>query len=303
MNVSAILIGDMHLSMKNPVCRTDSMFDALKSKMAFLKTMQERYNCPILAPGDIFDVSNPPHELVRYCLQNLPHLYVVPGQHDLPAHSFEEFHRSGLGVLEAAEKITLVTKDGLDFKGFRAYGFGWNDEFFPIEESDIPTVVMMHYFVYSGDKTPFPGLTIANHTSHIFSIFKNANLILTGDNHQSFFIKKGKNLLVNCGSILRTTAKQINHIPTLCLWDANINKIKKVPFPFFENVISTEHLGKIAKHIKGHQFINLLDSVSEIDWTIKKFPELLERYFLVHDVDVQVQKLIMGYFESVKGRK
>jgi predicted phosphodiesterase len=69
---------------------------------------------------------------------------------------------------------------------------------------------------------------------------KQFDLIITGHNHDSFVIKVGGRLLVNPGSIMRSTTKQINHKPRVYLWYDEDNHVEPVFLPIEKNVLSTE---------------------------------------------------------------
>jgi hypothetical protein len=115
----AVLCSDIHLSLKQPPCRADDWLSVQKGYLVQLKSLacaaKELWlgnrnttgrPIPILCAGDIFDKWNSPPELIRFALEHLPDgMICVPGQHDLPNHSFEEIHRSAYGVLREAGKI------------------------------------------------------------------------------------------------------------------------------------------------------------------------------------------------------
>ena len=51
--------------------------------------------------------------------------------------------------------------------------------------------------------------------------------MVSGDNHQSFVEKYKDQLLVNPGSIMRSTIAQFDHKPKIYLWSSEDNEIKR----------------------------------------------------------------------------
>lgn len=283
MNPSAILVGDMHLSDQTPICRTDDFVKARNRKVKFVKRLQDKYKIPVIQPGDVFDHWKPSPELLRWAIETCPTMLSIPGQHDLPNHAFAEYNRSGHGVLEAAGKIQLVA--GLyKRQGFTVTGFPWASPLEPLEghTDDCRAVAVAHYFTYMGKK-PFPGITTPHMASSVLRKLAGFDLVLTGDNHQSFVYEHEGRVLVNPGSMLRTTASQENHEPCIYLWDAKTNGIEKVLLPFEKGVISREHIDILAGREERTQA--LMDGLEDVagedaEWDIQGFEERMEAYIL-----------------------
>ena len=60
------------------------------------------------------------------------------------------------------------------------------------------------------------------------------DLIVCGDNHKSFAFSKGKEkkrYLVNCGSLMRSSIDQIDHVPCVYVFDTEKRTLKKHSIP------------------------------------------------------------------------
>lgn len=246
----AILTADWHLRLDNPECRTDNIWTTLKNKINFiweiLNELETRhgYTPPILFAGDLFNRFNPTIELVNLTLRCIPELIGTPGNHDLPAHRIEGLNRSGIGLLNWAEKILLFDEIATISRkewNFRVTGFPFDSPLAPCTDvSNKKSVAIIHQFVYHGRK-PFPGATGGAHA--IMKKLEGYDLILSGDNHQPFTYKnKEGQLIVNPGSLSRQTAAQIDHKPRIYLWYADVNEAVPVYIPIDTNAVSRKHI-------------------------------------------------------------
>ncbi len=158
---NAILVGDLHLMDRQPICRTDDFWKAQEKKINWLRELQMEHHCPVLCAGDVFDKWNSSLELVGWAIENLPsEFYTVYGQHDLPQHNMKLRHRSALGVLERAGvcvKLCSGWASRTDFPifsshpKFTAFGFDWNQPHKKAEDGVVEgkKVAVRHIMTYS----------------------------------------------------------------------------------------------------------------------------------------------------------
>ena len=73
------------------------------------------------------------------------------------------------------------------------------------------------------------------------------DLIVSGDNHQSFTHKEGNRLLINCGSLMRNKIDQVNHKPCIWIFDTLTRAAKQIFIPVvpFSEVFNIEKAEKI----------------------------------------------------------
>lgn len=256
MNVpDSILCSDMHLREDAPKCFIGDWHQEQWKAVELIRSLQQTYKCPVIHAGDLFHYWKPSPALISQALFLLPQkFYTVYGQHDLPQHSLELRHKSGLHTLEVAGKIKVLSE----------CHFGQEPKkislFFPNRNPD-RKVLVWHHMTYI--TPPFPGAKPDGQAIEILKKYPQFDLIVTGDNHQSFSVKYKGRLLVNPGSMTRQKADQIDFQPRVALWYADTNTIEWVNLPIKENAISREHIDKQDKKQKRIEaFVSSLD----IDW-------------------------------------
>jgi predicted phosphodiesterase len=151
--------------------------------------------------------------------------------------------------------------------------------------------VILHIMTYKG-KSPWPGCTDPE-CNELFDWFPEADLIVTGHNHKTFTAKKGKQLLVNPGSLTRQTADQIDHKPCVFLYDSKQHKLKKHYLDIKENVISREHLNVVkAKENRINAFIEKLKHGWDAGLS---FEENIERGIKENKIPERTQQIIYDW--------
>lgn len=276
MKPTAILAADIHIRETCPECRTDDFMAAQACKLLFLKELQEKHNVPILVSGDLFTYWKPSPYLLAWSFRHLPDgIIAIPGQHDLPAHNLDNIEKSGIQVLADAGKITLLTgsdDDPCDINGWMYQGYPWG---IPLTGTDrgfgeSHAVALIHYGVYE-DKPHYPGAENSGGTAKsTIKKMPNFDLIVSGDNHLTFTCKVGKQLLVNPGSFMRTTAAQADHKPSVFLWYAENNSVEQVFLPYEKGVVSRQHIEKEEERDERLEaFVSRLDHNIELGISYK----------------------------------
>lgn len=288
-DVDAIITGDIHLREDQPVCRTDDFFTAQAQKIEWLRQIQQSFNCPIIDAGDVFSKSRPSPYLLRWAIENMPHAFhSIPGNHDLPEHSIDNIERSGFGVLVAAKKIIDISgpkrllSNLPDYVG-STFGVHWNgarpDKYYD--------TVIMHVMTYNGDR-PWPGCTDPCAQELLDSI--DARLIITGHNHVSFVVGDKNKLLVNPGSLMRTTAAQADFKPRVYLYNYKRNQVQPLYVPIRQGVVSREHIDVVkAKEERLSVFVSRLAEHVEVGLN---YHANMEQYFSENRVRRSVRRII-----------
>lgn len=244
-NPTCILTGDWHLQEKTPMCRTDDYWKTQTRKVEFISDLQQKYGIPILHGGDLFDKWKASPRLESWAIKNLPEMmYVVSGNHDQKNHNLDLMEDTSINVLKASGKIKLFGGKGeilIDYKEIVSF-FSWGTKLHQTKEiPGVTQIAVLHYFTYMGETWP------GNKAPHALKLLRDLysyDLILTSDNHIPFVVEEEGRLLVNPGSLMRTTTKQIDHKPRVYLYDAITNTVEPVYIPIEENVIDTSHIEK-----------------------------------------------------------
>jgi len=274
----AILCSDFHLREDIPICRTDDYQAAQWRKVDFISDLQKKYDCPVYHAGDLFDNWKPSPNLLRLTLEHLPKWFcTVYGQHDLPQHNLDLVDKCGINVLVAANRLTV-------FPGLH-YG-----QFAPADGSATikgRKILVWHNLVYQ--RPPFPGAT-GGMAAGILRKYPSYDLILTGDNHQTFVEEFEGRLLINPGSMMRMDADQFVHRPSVFLWFAETNEVEQAFLPIEEDVITREHIEKIEQRdARIEAFISRLDG----DWEAKvSFEENLKIFFSLNKIRDLVKNIV-----------
>jgi len=273
-----ILCADIHLMENKPVCRTDDFVTETQwKKMNWLCELQNTHDCQVMHAGDLFHYWKPSPWLLSKALNYLPmNMMSCYGNHDLPQHNYELKEKSGLYVLEQAGAIQI------DGGHWGADGPGI------VDIIDERRIGMVHIMTYQG-KEPYPGCT-APKGATLLRQYPEYDLIVTGDNHKPFVEEHEGRLLVNPGSLFRTTAAQFDYKPRVYLWYAETNTVEAVYVPIEEGVISREHIEKVGeRNDRIDAFINTLND----DWEAKmSFEENIERFKEENNVSDKVMKII-----------
>lgn len=224
----AILTADWHLREDTPVCRTDDFEAAQWEKVAQVSRLQKQYGCPVLHAGDLFHHWKPSPRLLSLCLERLPDsFYTVFGNHDLPQHNMELADKSGVTTLAKAGKISIFP-----------HGH-WNAL---SKEASIVLagrkIAVWHVMTYAG-KLPYPGCT-APQSNDLLRKYPGFDLIVTGDNHQTFTASEKGRVLVNPGNLTRQTAA--DHPPVVFLYYGATNTVEEYELQYQETAVSREHL-------------------------------------------------------------
>jgi DNA repair exonuclease SbcCD nuclease subunit len=303
-----VLVSDLHLTDSTPVSRIDDYQAAQIKKLKFLQELsEENNNCPVLCAGDVFDYWKASPWLCSMAYEYLPKKFIcIPGQHDLPGHSLQEYERSALGLLEKANRIKVLKGDGLWFGSMFIVGapFGGlkSVHLSSTYDQDRPrqhrrVIFMFHELVWpdtppSWDKrgNVFTSDSVLDDFGQYFP------LILTGDNHQSFVREKNGSILVNPGSMMRINADQEDHKPKCYLYYAENNTVEAVDFPIEQDVHNREHLD--SKKERDDRISAYIERMSR-DWEIGlSFKKNLEVFFTENHVPQKVREIIWQAMEK-----
>ena len=233
-----ILTSDFHLREDTPTCWTGDFQMEQWDSVKFVNDLQQRYTCPVVHAGDLFHHWKPSPWLLSTTMEHLPkEFYSIFGQHDLPQHNMNLDYKSGMFTLAIAEKIHILP------------GAHWGDPIDNIldkymqEEKKLSfpkrKILVWHHLTYQAK--PFPGASDGM-AGGILRKYPQFDLIVTGDNHQSFVEEYEGRILVNPGSLTRQKADQMDFRPRVYLWYADTNRVKPVYIPIADGVITREHI-------------------------------------------------------------
>jgi DNA repair exonuclease SbcCD nuclease subunit len=228
--VVAIACADIHLCHTAPVCRSGEpdWYRAMARPLDQLRALQEKYDCPILCAGDVFDRWNSPPELINWAIKHMPkQVYAIPGQHDLPQHRLEDVRKSAYWTLVEAGAIEnipnnseLIFHINMD-RDFVVQGFPWGKEIeFPEElkdnNHDLHIAVAHQYRWIQGHH--YPGADPNQKVVAAAKQLKAFDVCIFGDNHSGFLTTIGTTTYVfNCGTLMRRKTDEADYKPQVGL--------------------------------------------------------------------------------------
>jgi DNA repair exonuclease SbcCD nuclease subunit len=293
--VSAILCSDIHLRETIPVCRTDDYWAAQWRKIDFISDLQKQYDCPVLHGGDLYDHWKPSPNLLRETIEHIPDkFFSIYGQHDLPQHNLSLADKCGMNVLWAGHHIGVL--EGTHFGQEPDYKTNTEGEPSFIFKNPYRRILVWHVFNYKG-KEPWPGCRAPIPTK-LLRDYPDFDLVLTGDNHQSFTAELEGRILVNPGSMMRMDADQTDFEPRVYLWYAESNTVEPVYLPIEQSVISRQHIEQLEqRNDRIDAFVSRLDG----KWSASmSFEDNLKAFEKVNKVRQSVMDIVYSSIETTK---
>lgn len=257
--------GDWHVKHTKPRNRTDVNYpETIFNKIEWLLKKAWENECfAILQPADLFDTfktQHVPHYIVRrmadlllkWCWDRNIRFYTQRGQHDVRYRNDQE--DSPLSVLEVAEIVWIAKEEELG-DGVVLYGCGYGEEV-PIPKSKEDFNILLIHKMITEDDPLWPGQT--DYISGKAFLKKYPyDLIVSGDNHQSFLSTYRDKTLINCGSLMRSNVDQISHIPCAYIFDTDTRKYEKLEIP----VESAFNVLKIQEAVYDKEQKSRIDSL------------------------------------------
>lgn len=296
---SALLLSDWHLRETTPQCRLDDFWKAQEAKVDFILELAKKFNIPVLVAGDLGHLSKWSCKLLEWFISKIDkykvRIFVILGQHDLPGHQISRWNQSGCGVLHAAEAIKVIFEPTIINDEFIISPFHYGQEIINSEKDDsnLPMIVMVHTMVVE-NKDLFPGQN-ATKGHQLLKRHSCFSLLHSGDNHLPFVAEYEGRILCNPGSIMRSTAAQINHQPRVYLWYAQENKIEIVYLPIKKNVISREHIDITEERSERMDaYLEKLKNDVEIQLS---FEQNIENYFAKYRTQLPIKEKVFAAME------
>ena len=227
-----LITGDWHLRLNKPILRKDENYlDTQIDKVNQILELSTKNRCDyILQPGDFFDSFDTPflviNKFIKILNKSSKSLIAVSGQHDKKNHT-KELGKTSLGIMDACDSIKILKNDNTFIKNnVTFYGASWGEEIPKIVTPDNFNVLLTHRMIIK-DKKLWDQQKQYNVASALLQKHE-YDLIISGDNHQTFTQEKKGKILVNCGSLLRTRIDQEDHKPCVFLFDTTTKELEQI---------------------------------------------------------------------------
>ena len=237
---------DIHRTNQRPICRLEADIMEVQDKKlwAFAEYLR-KYNIPGMMAGDLFETWMCGHDVVNSTARILDglRLYACYGQHELPSHDMREMWRSPLTTILLRPQPHCFSSNGT-LCTVTTCSWGEKPKKLTFAENTV-NILVLHKTVWYKE-CPFPGAKGNITTLLKLPEYSQFDVIISGDNHKAFKVRKGKTLWVNCGCMYRTSTTERDYIPSF--WVFYWSKVKgrvivrRKSVPFKRNYVSTRHL-------------------------------------------------------------
>jgi DNA repair exonuclease SbcCD nuclease subunit len=287
--------------LKPPIARAKDR-DWLKAQSRPLWQLHElsrEYDAPILCAGDVFDKWNSVPELINWALLHLPPVYAIPGQHDLPNHSYELIHKSAYKTLAMTPDdrgiYDLPPNESHLFRGVHIEAFPWGHPLTPprYKGKDRLKVALIHRYVWTMGKA-YPGAPKEDNVLSQTKSYKGWDVVVYGDNHKGFLSKKGKTTIFNCGALQRRKSDEIGYRPQVGILFRD-GTVKPHRLDISEDVI--EETARVREAEEDMELTEFLVELNKLQDTELDFEEAMKRVLQEKKPGGLVREMILEAME------
>lgn len=259
-----LIVGDLHISGSNPICRLDDVTNTQFKKLAEIIDIANEENIPIINVGDVFDsphvgyeIYSTTAELLKDCRNGF---YCVFGNHDLFHHNIDSLQKTPLAALiKTVYEVEHVKQFSIDYN-MSVDWMDWGDRIRECRRgTGEPRILVRHMAIVKKDQeNPWKYAdNKAHHVTDSSMLHKCPwNVIISGHWHKrNIFSHHGK-LFLNPGGIVRRTVSEdmLDTFPSVVIFDTEDFSYTIIPLDTArknEEVISKEHLvtKKMQKHL------------------------------------------------------
>lgn len=300
-SVLALFVADIHLCYKPPIARSaeEDWHAAMRRPLEQISQLLDKYKCPLVIAGDIFDDGWRPHRcppsLLNFALRYLPKCYAVAGNHDLPHHDPKEIHHSAIGTLiEAGNICSLEFGEPIIHNNLRLHGFHCGVDVEPLKRPHdlMIEIAVIHDFIWQKD-SGYVGAPEEKRLKAWRDKLVGYDVVIFGDNHISFHWTDGKQTVVNCGSLMRRTIDQKDFKPAAWLLYGDGTVV-----PHYLDVGEDKFLDsvKLSKAVNSGLELDLSDFIEEVNDlgdTELNFQETVIRYMDREQTPEPVKNLVL----------
>ncbi len=300
-----LFTGDWHLTDKSPKRRTDDYFNTQVEKVKYLMdfALNEANIDAIIQPGDFFDSHKTPDYVKQFYINLLKEygipIYTIPGQHDMRYHS-TDIENTPMKVMHEAGVVNIIScgkQPDLNSNVF-LYGAGFGEDIPECITPGAKNILVIHTMVIKSKEEKL--WDKQEDFCEADALLKlNFDIVVSGDNHQSFTKQYEGRSLFNCGSLMRSTISQVDHQPVFYIFDTatgqysqNLIPIEEYPTVFDMSTAEKEK----EKNEKLEAFINGLSDETEI--VGMDFQRNLKTYIADNKIDTRIVSIIDEVMED-----
>ncbi len=292
--IVALFVADLHLSWNPPVARSaeESWLDAQARPLRQLRDLQEKYDCPVVCAGDIFDKYNPTPALINWATRHLPVLVAIPGQHELPLHNLEDLEKSAYRTLIDTKIICWHVNDV-----FSLHSFPFGVQITPLEkELRGLRVAVAHSYIWT-EGNQYTGAPNGDNLSSYIKQLKGYGVAVFGDNHKGFTAKAGDCTVYNCGCLIRRKQNEREYKPAVGLLFDN-GKVKRHFLDVSEDKWLEDDEELPLGEVNERELSEFIDGLGGLDVERVGFGDMVRRYVNDGEVSDGVGKVMLEALEG-----
>jgi hypothetical protein len=254
--MNILITADLHLRGSKPRCRLDEDWYLTQAHMlASIMSIAKKNNVEaIVIAGDVFHTSRVEQAYESLFIQSMTDeipVFIMPGQHDLPGHSFSRIYDSSFGVVWAhaeqntAESGIFPMHELMSWEEFQGNPRHIHDE----KEGGIEDMICVH-------RTILPdGMTIPSNKTQtpqqvLDEIDPKYKVIISGDVHTKHVFTAGSRsdhkgrMVIVPGCAIRQKTEEQNIDPSVVIFDTETKEHKFISLHDELSMITDEYLTK-----------------------------------------------------------
>ena len=304
-NIISFHTGDIHLTDKKPLARIDEP-DWYEAQFRVLRWLYKVTNGHYLfLGGDTFDSPSVSFKLLNelpFILDANPaHTIAIAGNHEQPNKNSTGMNTSvfntgaWMGLYNGITKAHVTHYKGVCY-GCIPYTNSEEEFMKYVAEVQIADVIVMHKFVWSSSENSYVGASEKGNVKYIASLFPNAKVVFTSDNHKGFEYEETSPRIYNCGMLIRDNADLIDyqpHIYALC----DDFSVQRINVPTEDDLITDRHIVKEKQRQESELvFLKTLSDSKDISYS---FSDNLKHY----TKGQRSEQYILDKYSTIKGKE
>lgn len=271
-----------------------------------MQLLTEKFNCPLIIAGDVFDKWNSPPELINFAIDEFGKfgygVYCVPGQHDLPGHNYEESYRSAYGSLIRSKVVVDVPGGKYTplANGLCLHSFPWGFPVEPLAEDlrshlDLQyrvkvNLAVVHAYIWKAGCS-YPGADENKLVANVKESLSGYDAAVFGDNHIGFLAGK----ILNNGGLMRRKIDEIDYQPSVgILTEGGVITRHHLNCSLDVFIDREKYLDIEAEELDFSEYI---EELKEIGVATLDFREELSRRMEVSKTDASVKSIVLSLLD------
>lgn len=289
-----LIAADLHLRGDRPRCRLDDdWYVAQAHALKQLKNYVNSIGAPLCIIGDIFHTASVPPWVVvlfmNYLNKMKQPVYALPGNHDLPYHSYESVENSAYGILKESGKIRPLEEIG------RAAPYGEE----PKGNKD-SGLLFLHTLVFPTSEE-IPPNSKARTARELLSDYPDAQWIFTGDMHHAFHYEHKGRHVVNPGCLMRQTADMKDYQPNVAFVDTELASVTWHPIIDRGELVTDSYLK--AESERKERIESFVEKVQASGPVSLDFRHNLLQALEGADIPPEVKKMTLELLRKAEGEE